>query len=228
LHRVLSMSGVDARRTHSNDIYETLSVLGVEAATHQLLTEIRAVLSHDGAYVNDRHLQLLVDVMTHSGDLAPVTRHSMLKLGASVYTRASFEQTQDVLTWAAALGVDNPTHGVTENIMLGTPISGGTGACDIITHAHAQPPKQVCTRIVKPIVHHDPKMRVAPLKCINTKPVRPINAMFPPKNNEFVGKKRRRVDNDEHHGKSSRVLLMHSPSFKSSFRVFGAHSPKIH
>ena len=233
LSRVLSLDGVDSCRTHSNDIYETLEVLGVEAATHQLLTEIRAVLSHDGAYVNDRHLQLLVDVMTHSGDLAPVTRHSMLKLGASVYTRASFEQTQDVLTWAAAMGMDNPTHGVTENIMLGTPISGGTGACDIITHTHALPPVQSRGRLVKPIVmQREPHARVAPLNRnrVASKLVRPLNpnttsaaALV----DGFVGKKRRRTDIAEEKSSRGRALVLHSPTVKMGVRMFVPHSPKI-
>jgi hypothetical protein len=107
-------------------------VLGIEAAAKQLLFEIRAVLSHDGAYVNDRHLQLLVDVMTQAGDLAPMTRHSMQKLGAGVYTRASFEQTQDVLLFAASTGVKDRVVGVTANIMMGTPITGGSGLSKLV------------------------------------------------------------------------------------------------
>jgi len=219
LHALLALDGVDSRRTHTNDIYETLNVLGVEAATHQLLTEIREVLSHDGAYVNDRHLQLLVDVMTHRGDLAPVTRHSMLKLGASVYTRASFEQTQDVLTWAAAMGSDNPTHGVTENIMLGTPISGGTGACDIITHAHARPPVVNHTRPVKPLIRKN-QQRVAPLNRMPCKPVRSL--VTPPDHREgFVGKKRRVAEGRP----EGRNFVLHSPTLKRGVRMFLPHSP---
>jgi len=235
LGRVLALTGVDAHRTHSNDIYETLAVLGVEAAAHQLLTEIRTVLSHDGAYINDRHLQLLVDVMTHAGGLAPVTRHNMMKLGASVYTRASFEQTQDVLTWAATMGVDNPTHGVTENIMLGTPIRGGTGACDIITLAHAQPPPPTSSHGVKPMVR--PLVQgqgVAPLKrpVLASKPVRPLVAPtsappVPPKHDGFVGKKRRRREGDTTPNKKQRALVLNSPIFRNPDRSFVPHSPEF-
>jgi DNA-directed RNA polymerase beta' subunit len=239
LDRVLALKGVDSQRTRSNDIYETLAVLGVEAATHQLLTEIRTVLSHDGAYVNDRHLQLLVDVMTHTGDLAPVTRHSMMKLGASVYTRASFEQTQDVLTWAASMGVDNPTHGVTENIMLGTPIDGGTGACDIITHEHALPPPPSSSCGVKPMVHptnRGTRGGVAPLKrpTNSSKPVkslvRPLNAETASSQNEngFVGKKRKRPKRDDETGESKkRQLILNSPILRKPDRNFVPHSPTL-
>jgi len=235
LHAVLMCDGVDATRTHSNDIYETLEVLGVEAATHQLLTEIRKVLSHDGAYVNDRHLQLLVDVMTHTGDLAPVTRHSMLKLGASVYTRASFEQTQDVLTWAAAMGTDNPTRGVTENIMLGTPISGGTGSCDVITESHARPPKPYQTMHVKPIsdIIVTKPSSVMPLLRPDTTTngggggVKPL---YLKKNSAgFVGKKRRRDPSSSSSSSSSsslpRQLVFNSPSLKTLTRTFLPKSP---
>lgn len=224
LHRILALPGVDTCRTRSNDIFETFAVLGIEAATHQLLTEIRSVLSHDGAYVNDRHLQLLVDVMTQTGDLTPVTRHSMPKMGASVYTRASFEQTQDVLTWAAAMGVYNPTHGVTENIMLGTPITGGTGACSVTTEPHALPPVQKHA-IVKPIVKETSVRTVAPLVDRAKPVVRPLTApvTIKPKSSTFVGKKRRRTDDSTQH--ATRALVLHSPTFRTKIRTFTPQSP---
>lgn len=223
LPRVLALDGVDSTRTFSNDIYETMATLGVEAATHQLLSEIRDVLSHDGAYVNDRHLQLLVDVMTHSGDLAPVTRHSMLKLGASVYTRASFEQTQDVLTWAAAMGTANPTRGVTENIMMGTPISGGSGACSTITYPHARPPAPALAPMVRPMtLQNYTTQTVAPINRIMSRPVRALRLVDAPTSSTFVGKIRPRQGGEK---KLRRTFLMHSPTTKTSGRKFTPHSP---
>ena len=175
-------------------------------------------------------VQLLVDVMTHTGDLSPVTRHSMLKLGASVYTRASFEQTQDVLTWAASMGIDNPTNGVTENIMLGTPISGGTGACEVITHEHARPPPvRTSAKIIKPIVLGKKQHQVAPLtRAPASKPVRPLvktqvnetAASASASASSFVGKKRRRPK--ESNGRS---LVLHSPVMRAGVRTFVPHSP---
>lgn len=214
LLNVLGLPGVDPYSTHSNDIHETLEVLGIEAAAHRLLTEIRAVLSHDGAYVNDRHLQLLVDVMTHGGGLSPVTRHSMTKLGASVYTRASFEQTQVVLTWAAAMGTRNSTNGVTENIMIGNPISGGTGCIDVITDPAAMP-RATKTRVVAPLVM-ERSAPVAPLnprvnKRRGVKPMAPFpkrarSTMPPP---------------------PPRDLKLGSPHHETFVREFALASPKI-
>lgn len=219
LIKVLGLDGVDARTTFSNDIHETLEVLGVEAATHQLLTEIRSVLSHDGAYVNDRHLQLLVDVMTHSGVLSPVTRHSMSKLGASVYTRASFEQTQEVLTWAAAMGTANTTNGVTENIMIGNPISGGTGCCDVITRPDALPAPYE-PKVVSRLVRAD-KTQVVPLNRVAAALVCPLNRVAP----GFIGKKRKKFGVVEHIEKKRRTLVLHSPAPKTNDRELVFHSP---
>ena len=218
LMKVLGLDGVDSTSTVSNDIHETLAVLGVEAATHQLLTEIRSVLSHDGAYVNDRHLQLLVDVMTHSGVLSPVTRHSMSKLGASVYTRASFEQTQEVLTWAAAMGTANTTNGVTENIMIGNPISGGTGCCDVITHPDALPTPYQPKLVGK--LQRAEKQQVVPLNRVAPALVRPLNRA-----SGFIGKKRKTFGGEQIE-KKRRTLMLHSPAPRTDERELVFHSPE--
>lgn len=167
LATVMNIPGVDAARTLTNDIFDILDVLGIEAASKQLLTEIRAVLSHDGAYVNDRHLQLLVDVMSYAGDLAPVSRHSMEKLGADVYTRASFEQTQEVLLTAATHGVYNKLKGVTSTLITGTPISGGTGLSRVRSTV------STAKHTVQPMVFEETvAKRVAPMELLPPKRVR--------------------------------------------------------
>ena len=51
-------------RVVSNDVFDTLAVLGIEAARHVLRSEIQKVLSFDGSYVQSRHLDVLVDWMT--------------------------------------------------------------------------------------------------------------------------------------------------------------------
>ena len=180
LRALLSIPHVDQKRTISNDIHEVLDVLGIEAAQQVLIDEIRAVLSFDGAYVNDRHLQLLVDVMTLSGTLTAMTRHSMHKLGGSTYHHASFEETQDVLINAAAFGVHDRISGVTENIMIGMLMPGGTGCCDIIsTLKEEKELVQSCTGIVKPLVlpvSNSSSMVVKPLELVAAVPtiVKPL------------------------------------------------------
>lgn len=54
LRTVLCLPEVDFRRVATNDIIETLEVLGIEACRQALLNEARNVLSFDGSYVNFR------------------------------------------------------------------------------------------------------------------------------------------------------------------------------
>ena len=51
----------------SNDVWEVFEVLGVEACVHVLFEQLRRVISYDGGYVDDRHIQLICDVMCHKG-----------------------------------------------------------------------------------------------------------------------------------------------------------------
>lgn len=180
LRTVLTLPGVNKQRTISNDIHEVLDVLGIEAAQQVLLDEIRAVLSFDSAYVNERHLQLLTDVMTLSGTLTAMTRHSMHKLGGSTYHHASFEETQDVLIHAAAFGTRDHVSGVTENLMIGQLMPGGTGSCDIISLT--PPPKQTSTapsQIVKPLELHTTGRSVAAMPTTKQQVVKPLSLPTP-------------------------------------------------
>ena len=127
----------------SNDILQTLSVLGIEGVRRAIFNELRAVISFDGSYVNYRHLATLVDVMTARGFIMAVTRHGVNRAESGPLMRASFEETVEILMESAAFSELDPLRGVSENIMLGKLAPIGSGACklvldeDIISqHAH--------------------------------------------------------------------------------------------
>ena len=64
LAEVMAVEDVDFTRTLSNSVLEILSVLGIEGCRAALLVEVRNVIQFDNAYVNYRHLAMLVDCMT--------------------------------------------------------------------------------------------------------------------------------------------------------------------
>ncbi|KAI1495581.1 DNA-directed RNA polymerase II subunit RPB1 [Biscogniauxia marginata] len=127
LRQVLSVPGVDARRTITNDLWQTVEVFGIEAARGALLNELRRVLAFDGSYVNERHLALLVDVMTYRGSIAAVTRHGINRADTGALMRCSFEETVEILLEAAAIGELDDCRGISENVMLGQLAPMGTG-----------------------------------------------------------------------------------------------------
>jgi DNA-directed RNA polymerase II subunit RPB1 len=130
---VMSVDGVDYRRTTSNhviEVFEVIShfflifshfcqVLGIEAVRQSLLNELRRVISFGGSYVNYRHLAMLVDVMTFRGHLMAITRHGINRVSSGALMRCSFEETVEILLDAAAFSETDHLLGVTENIMLG-------------------------------------------------------------------------------------------------------------
>ncbi|KAI0158202.1 DNA-directed RNA polymerase II subunit RPB1 [Xylariaceae sp. FL1272] len=127
LRDVLCVEGVDANRTITNDLWQTVEVFGIEAARLNLLNELRRVLAFDGSYVNERHLALLVDVMTYRGSIAAVTRHGINRADTGALMRCSFEETVEILLEAASLGELDDCRGVSENVMLGQLAPMGTG-----------------------------------------------------------------------------------------------------
>ncbi len=125
---VMSHDSVDHTRTLSNDIVEIFEVLGIEAVRAALLNEVRGVISFDGAYVNYRHLAILVDTMTYRGHLMSITRHGINRVDTAPLMKCSFEETTDILLEASTFGEKDPLNGVTENIMLGQLAPVGTGS----------------------------------------------------------------------------------------------------
>lgn len=127
LREVLAVPGVDSRRTITNDLWQTVDVFGIEAARQALLNELRRVLAFDGSYVNERHLALLVDVMTYRGSIAAVTRHGINRADTGALMRCSFEETVEILLEAAAIGEIDDCRGISQNVMLGQLAPMGTG-----------------------------------------------------------------------------------------------------
>ena len=118
-------------KIYTNDIDRTAKTLGIEAARSNLLQEIRTILSFYGIYVNIRHILILIDWMTNSGELVPLTRHGLRTVDASPLKRATFEEVVEVFNQAAANNENDKLEGVSECIVAGLPPNVGSnfGSC---------------------------------------------------------------------------------------------------
>ena len=86
---------VDWTRCTSNNLCEVLSTLGVEACAHVLYDQLRMVLD---AYIDPRHIMLIVDTMCRKGTLMPLNRHGINRTNSSPLKPCSFEETIDILS----------------------------------------------------------------------------------------------------------------------------------
>ncbi len=141
LDGVLGIAGVDGARTTTNSVFEIYRVYGVEAARAALIYEANRTLAEQGLGVDIRHLMLVADLMTNEGDIRAIGRHGISGKKSSVLARAAFEITAAHLLRAAIIGEVDDLKGVAENIIVGQPITLGTGAVNLVYRPLANAPK---------------------------------------------------------------------------------------
>ncbi len=125
---IIKVDGVDKSRLYTNDVFAMYRLFGVEAARNTLANELKKTLNEQKIAVDDRHLLLVADAMTYSGDIRGVGRHGLSGQKSSVFARAAYEETVKHLVNAAVLGEIDNMRGVTENILVGKQIPIGTGS----------------------------------------------------------------------------------------------------
>lgn len=136
---VMGTLGVKGTQATSNHIIEVWKVLGIEAARATIMKEIHTTMESHGLNVDPRHVALLADIMTYRGEVLGITRFGIAKMKESVLMLASFEKTADHLFEAALRGTADDISGVSECIIMGTPMPVGTGLFTLAQHTLPQP-----------------------------------------------------------------------------------------
>ncbi|MCJ7731647.1 DNA-directed RNA polymerase subunit A' [Candidatus Bathyarchaeota archaeon] len=131
LEGVLRIEGIDPSRTTTNNIHEIAEIFGIEAARNALIKEAHAVLTEQGLDVDIRHVMLVSDIMTKTGEVQQIGRHGISGEKSSVLARAAFELTIQHLVDAAIKGEIDPLKGVIENIIVGQSMPLGTGSVEL-------------------------------------------------------------------------------------------------
>ena len=142
LGRVLQVDGVDTSRTTTNNVHEIAKTLGIEAARNALTNEAKGVLDDQGLDVDVRHVLLVADMMTTTGEVQQIGRHGISGKKASVLARAAFEITVPNIVEAAVKGESDPLEGVTENVIVGQSIPIGTGLVELYMSTFEKQEKQ--------------------------------------------------------------------------------------
>jgi len=130
--KVLRVDGVDSTRTRTNNLHEVEKALGIEAARNAIIDEMTSTLDEQGLEVDIRHIMLVADAMTTTGEIESIGRHGISGSKGSVLSRAAFEVTVNHLLDAAIHGEDDDLNGVTENVIVGQPIKIGTGDVELV------------------------------------------------------------------------------------------------
>jgi len=132
LAEILEREEIDPTQTTTNNIQEIFEVLGVEAARSAIIKEASETLREQGLTVDIRHIMLVADMMTNDGDVKAIGRHGISGRKSSVLARAAFEITAHHLLSAAITGEIDSLDGVAENVIVGQPVTLGTGAVNLV------------------------------------------------------------------------------------------------
>ena len=135
---LLRIPGVDPQRTYTNHIHEIADTLGIEAARNAILKEAHDVMEKQGLEVDPRHIMLVADLMTFTGDIRQIGRHGISGESSSVLVRAAFEVTVKHLLDAAIRGEQDNLVGVVERVMVGQEVMLGTGMIDLTINPNYQ------------------------------------------------------------------------------------------
>jgi DNA-directed RNA polymerase beta' subunit len=122
---------IDIPRVVTNHVVDIYAVMGIEAARAATKLEYKKVIEGSGAEADYRHLALLSDFSTNTGNLVPVDRHGMTKSDAEFLAKATNEMTVEQLVDAAFYRQSANMQNVSSRIMTGMAFNGGSNAAKI-------------------------------------------------------------------------------------------------
>ncbi len=122
---------INPHKIFTNDIHAMLTYYGVEACRATIIREMNAVFKGHSINVDNRHLNLIGDVMTRGGGFAGFNRTG-LKAGVSPFMKMSFETTLGFLRDAVLEGDWDDLKGPSARIVVGRVGRIGTGSFDVL------------------------------------------------------------------------------------------------
>jgi len=131
---------IDKFRIETNDIFQIYACLGIEAARNAIVEGIKKVMNGQKIDIDYRHLLLIADAMTFTGEIQGIGRGGIVGMKRSVLGRAAYEETEKHLLNAAISKEIDPISGVAESIIVGKTIPLGTGNVEI-TYSYKQKDK---------------------------------------------------------------------------------------
>ncbi len=127
LRTLLADPNIDSTRTFCNNVHEINAVLGIEAARSFLIKEFSDVIGYEGAYINPRHIVLLVDFMVSLGQVNGITFTGISRQPIGALEKASFQNAMDTFKEAAGFGEKKEVKGTSASIYVGKKAQIGTG-----------------------------------------------------------------------------------------------------
>lgn len=122
---------LNPHKIFTNDIWQMMSVYGIEAGRGTIIREMDAVFKGHSIAVDMRHLNLIADYMTRDGGFKPFSRMGLAS-SVSPLQKASFETTTGFVRDAVLEGDFDELNNPSARIVMGKLSGVGTGAFDVL------------------------------------------------------------------------------------------------
>lgn len=123
---------INPHTIRTNSIHDTLIYYGVEAARSTIIREMSDVFTGHSITVDNRHLNLIGDVMTHSGGFKSYSRNGLIRESNSPFSKSSFETSVGFMRDAVLERDFDDLKSPSSRIVVGRLGNVGTGAFDIL------------------------------------------------------------------------------------------------
>ncbi len=131
---VLGLPFVDEKLSYTTNLQEINDVLGIETCRNSISKYMNLAMLAQGAFVAQRHLNILASFMCQRGRIVAMQRHALnAQKDSGWLSKASFEQLTQVLTKGALHHHEDDLRGVTPALMVGNLCPLGTGMIKPLT-----------------------------------------------------------------------------------------------
>jgi len=131
--RVMNERIVDRARSTTNAIMDVQQVLGKMAARNKTCSELNAIMSASGSFVDRAHLALLANVQWCKGWCMPFTVHGLKQVSDDVLQQMSFETTATMLRDAVVRRAVNEIISPSTCVSMGVAVRRlGTSSIDLL------------------------------------------------------------------------------------------------
>lgn len=128
LQAVCALPGVDVSLTTSTHIWQVFQVFGIDAAEQAIYEGLMEALNITVESPASQHVKIIAATMCFSGKPSPMTYSGMTSRDPESWLqRALFERSYETFRGAGIAAHYNNMRGVSPAIMIGAPISLGTG-----------------------------------------------------------------------------------------------------
>jgi len=127
LREVCRLPWVDVQHTTTNDLMEIYDVFGIDAVCGSIERSLLHVMSSNSADVDRNYIHIIAHEMCRTGSPCALTFNGLTNSKTSTLKLATFERSLESFVRAACIGHKDDLRGISESVIVGKPVSVGTG-----------------------------------------------------------------------------------------------------